>query len=135
MLSSAEANLLLITNPSPSNGTGIALFLNLSKIICTTAATTAVLRLYANPTVSGAGSAKAAVNCRTAYGVTRQQSVVTSGPTTSANGTLVDVVGSSAFLSAESKHMIVLDPGQSLLVTVQGSAASSCTSIVSFFEM
>lgn len=134
-LSSSEADLFLISNATNGTGTGIGVFFNLSKLVCLTASSTALIRAYSNPTVSGAGSAATAINMRPSYGVTGSKATIATGITTSANGTLIDFIGSSTLVSAASNNLIILDPGQSLLITGQGSGSITIDAVFGWYEI
>lgn len=134
-LTTSESNLLLLKNPAAPIQTSKSLFLNLRKIVCLTASDTALLRVYLNPTVTGAGSAGTAVNLRPAVGVSAMIAVPTTSPSTSASGTLIDVLGSQALYPSESDTLIILDPGQSVLVTGQGSASCTIDGLIAWFEL
>lgn len=123
----SETPFLLLSNPAVSAsafGTGYgSLFQNLRRIISLTANDTVILRAYMNPTVTANGTAKTPVNVRPGSSNTSIAKLYES-PSVSANGTLVDVIASNAFDPKDSSSLLILDPGQSLLLTVQQSAGA-----------
>lgn len=138
-LANSESNLLLFRNlgsqTMSSNPYVPGLFINLKKVVCLTVGESALLRFYLNPTVTMNGSAAAAVNARSSYGVGGMHATVTTVPSTSANGTLIDAIGGGYLASSESKSLIVLDPGQSLLVTGFASASITVDGFVGWYEL
>lgn len=105
------------------------------KITSLTAGDSAIIRCYLNPTVTGAGTPVTPSNVRPAN-VNAAVSTVTTGPTVSGNGTLVDVVSAAALTSGLSQLLEILDPGQTMLITLQASASSATTStIIGFYEI
>lgn len=101
----------------------VALFLDLRRLTGTVAADNQILRTYLNPTISSAGTAKTPLNMRPASSNT-SVATLASAPTASANGTLVEALASGAFGSFQSTELIILDPGQGVLITYQASASS-----------
>ncbi len=130
LTNTSEAALWLLKNPAvttksfPANY--VSLFVVLKNLTCLTASQNAIMRYYVGPTVSVAGTPVTVQNLRPASPNTAV-GVLTTGPTASPNGTLVDTIGSNTLVTVESQLMVILDPGQSLLVT---SIASSSTTYV-----
>ena len=131
--STSEAPLLLLSNPAvtasgfPSNY--VSLFCNIRKMITLTDTENCILRFYLSPTVTGAGTPAAAVN-RRGGSLNTTVGVIATGATVSSNGSLVDMISSLSLATDESNSLIVLDPGNDLLVTVQPSSTSTFISAV-----
>lgn len=126
----SETPLFLLSNPvvvgAAFPATYKSLFVNLRKVVCSVTGASSVLKFYFNPTLTGNGTPVTILNARPAN-LNTPIGVLTSSPTTSANGSLVDSLASAAFSTDESDFMLILDPGQKLLVTVQASAGSTTT--------
>lgn len=125
-----EVSELLLVNPKvstsafPANYT--SLFVDLRELTGLTTGNTCVIRSYINPTVSSAGTAQTPTNMRPAS-PNLSIATLTSAPSTSANGTLVDLLSVAPLTTISSQELIILDPGQSLLLTVQTSGSgTSC---------
>lgn len=130
-----EVPILLMSNTQNGTGTGKSMFVDLKKLVGLTASDSAILRCYINPTVTGAGTPATPTNLRPANANTSVATVATA-PSVSANGTLVDVVVVAPLAIGESSLMVIVDPTQTLLVTVQCSAASTATtSMLSWYEL
>lgn len=124
-LATTETPFILLQNPAVA-GSGFpsgyqALFVNLLKMVCLTASQNAVMRVYLNPTFSVAGTPATAIQARPAS-PTASISILTIAPTVSINGSLVNVLSSQPGISDSSALMVVLDPGQNLLITTQTSS-------------
>lgn len=115
-----------ISNPS-TNSKGMFLY----KTGITSGAESYV-RYYLSPTITGNGTAATPVNMRPAYSTTSSLSCFT-GPSASANGTLLGLTGSLG-LSDESDALFVIDPGFSILVTVQAPGASGGSTVDVFVK-
>lgn len=133
----SEIPVLLLRNPALVGAafpTGKALFQNIKKLTSLTALNSATFRFYFNPTVSSVGTTQAPVNLRPALSNT-PVALLTSAPSVSSNGTFIGSLTSNAFSPDVSTVMEILDPGQSLLVTVQASAIStSVETILAWYE-
>lgn len=123
----SEVPLLLLSNPATNfnqNGQAgnLGCFLGLRKLQCDTIGTAAIFNFYSNPTTISGGSAVTPLNLRPAWG-TVSKMVVTKGPTVGVLGTFIApfVVNIS---ENDSNLLLVLDPGQSLLVTQNVSTAN-----------
>lgn len=128
----SEVPLILINN---STGSGKAAFVGLKKISSLTASNSVILRCYLNPIVTGSGTPATPTNIRPASTNTSVLTVTTV-PTVSANGTLVDEVSAAALSVGVSQIMEIIDPGQTMLITIQTSATSTATStIIGFYEI
>lgn len=124
----SEYPLFYLSNPSvaasafPSGWQ--ALMVNLAKIACLTASQNAVLRIYLNPTASG-GTSETPLNVRPGNTEITSIAALTLSPTASANGSLVETLSSQPGLPDKSSGLYILDPGESMLVTVQTSSTST----------
>lgn len=139
----AETNVLLIQNPIANASASasfpgrqtIGLFLDFRRLACVTASETAVLKFYSNPIFSAAGTSETPVNCRPAYSNVSMMAI-SQAPTTSAKGTFLDSLESGAYVPSESRLLYILDPGQSMLVTVtSGSSSTSFNTAFSWYEI
>jgi len=125
-----EQALMTLSNP---NGNKISVFLGLRKLTSLSAAG-AEFRVYSNPTISSAGTVITPVNLRTASGSVSVASVH-SLPTASANGTYLNMLVSTNYNSDISNSMLILDPGQSILITAQMSATGAVCAELSWYEL
>lgn len=131
-----ETPLILIQNPPISTSAFPskykAIFLN---AINTSASASTVLRFYFNPTVITLGTLQVAQNLRPASPTT-SVSIIYTSPTVSANGTLINAIVSQLSTVTVDDQILILDPGQSLLVTA--TSVSSGTIIYlqkNFYEL
>lgn len=124
----SEFPFILLSNPAvttsgfPANYQ--SLFVNFNKLICQTAAATATAKIYLNPTVTGAGTAKTPVNLRTGSATT-SAGVLTASPSVSSNGTLIGVLNASPGLADMTNILSIIDPGNSILITVTTSSTTT----------
>lgn len=111
-----EHNEILISNPSTNSK---SLFFFINRLGASGAVTS---RIYYNPTVSANGTPTIPINLRPAYS-TLSSALSFTAPTISAVGTNIDttVCGGA---ENESKKMIIIDPGFSILVTLQATTAT-----------
>lgn len=121
-IGASETPILLLSNTS----TALALFLSAVKVASLTATQNVILRVYMNPTVSGAGTIVATQSLRPGL-PNNSVGVITKNPTVSANGVLVDMLAASAFSTNISSLLSILDTANSVLVTATASAASTST--------
>src|ERR1700731_4825604 len=110
--STSETPLAYITNPA---GSGKTMFIVSKKYAGND---TTFFRLYLGPTVSAPGTSTTVRNMRPAC-TNSSISVCYVSPTVSSNGTLLSVVIVNGGYSIDSSSMVILDPGQALLVTAQ----------------
>lgn len=126
-VSTSEINLLLLQNLQTGNaGNFKSLFQNILKVSETTASQSILLNIYLNPTITGNGTTVVPVNMRFSYG-NNSIATITKNPTTSSNGTLLDVLSAAALSASMSNLLKILDEGQSLLIT--GTASNAATAI------
>ena len=95
-----------------------------------------VVKFYINPTVTNEGTPIVPVNFRTGSAFTAT-GLPFSGTTTSANGTLIDMMSCGAgYNKSESGLLIILDPGQSLLMTGKAATATTVVELgIGFYEL
>jgi hypothetical protein len=137
--STSETALIYLNNPLVTMGSFPSnyksLFCNLVKLICVTASETALFRVYLNPTISGAGTTETPTNLRSASSNT-SIALLELSPITSANGTLILTLAAIPGLPDISNVLTILDPGKSLLITVQTSSTSTfIASQLSWYEL
>ncbi len=131
----------LLQNPAqttvafPSQSGPSALFVDLRRMSGNTAITTAnIMRVYLNPTVTAVGTARIPLNMRPASPNVSIASLH-SAPTISANGTLIEAISSSAPNSVSSGELIILDPGQNLLITLQTETSAVISAALGWYEV
>ena len=108
--------------------------MSLRKLNCLTASQSAILRFYLAPTFSANGTAASIYNLRPASPTTPIALAYTI-PTVSANGNFIGAISDPTYSSEASSLMVILDPGQSILVTMQASAAATAiTTTLSWWE-
>lgn len=134
----SENPMLLIKNPAVTStafpASNLALFQNLMKVTCTTAAANVILRIYLGPTVLTAGTAAAALNLRPASATT-SVAAITTIPSVSANGKFLSYLCSSAFVPDSSQLLSIVDPGQTILITAQASGNSNLLFEMAWYEL
>lgn len=122
LANTSEAPAIVVTNPA---GSGKSLFIEMRAY--SSNLNPVIFRTYLNPTINVAGSTTAAVNLRT--GATQTSvSVCYEGASITSNGTLLDVYagGTTSFLPTS---LLVVDQGNSLLITGQQSTSGTSTAI------
>ncbi len=84
---------------------------------------------------AGEGSSLVPVNLRPAYG-NNSIATISSSPTVSANGTLIDSISAPAQSVGSSGQLNILDAGQNLLITSIASASSTSINVImQWFEL
>lgn len=121
----SEANAFLLSNALVTTAafpTQASLFVDLAAITETTASSSALLRVYLGPTGVSGGTTKTPLNLRTGSG---SVSIATlkSAPTATPGSTIYGTVGSSTNVTQRLQQMIVVDPGKTLLFTIQGATS------------
>lgn len=111
-----------------------SLFFNLNRIIGQTASQTITIRAYIGPTVTVAGTSKTPLNARPAN-TNASIADLELTPTTSANGILISALLAAPLAMAEADELIILDPGQSLLITTQATASMSVLAELGWYEL
>jgi hypothetical protein len=128
---SSEIPLILLQNTQAGNAqTLIGVFNDLLKVVGKTASNSIILNAYLNPTFSAAGTPITIGNYRSSYGNTKAIATLTSVPTVSANGTLIDSISAPALSVSSSDILKILDNGQNLLITGIASAASTSVGVI-----
>lgn len=133
----SETAQLLLTNPAVTTAAfpnQVALFVDLRRLTGLTAASTNVMKVYLNPTVTGAGTPVVPLNLRPASSNVAVAALA-SGPTVSANGSLVEALAAGALASNSSNDLIILDPGKSLLITLQSPTSAVIDAELSWYEL
>lgn len=133
----SENAIYLLSNP-PVSGNAFpnsykSLFVNLRKFTCATSSQSAVIRFYVSPTATP-GSPLTPLNARP-LSLNTSIAALSSGPTASANGSLIGAVATSAFVSNSDNNLLIIDPGQSLLITCQATANSTLVSEIGWYEI
>lgn len=129
--STSETMIQLIQNKSTTK----SLFVSLRRI--SSSAQSVLFKYYSNPTFSAAGTPVTPLNLRPASS-TVSISTCTTTPTVSANGTLIDVLGCASGYanSTDMETMIILDPGQSMLITATALVSTTLVnSEIQFYEL
>lgn len=128
----SEIPLILLQNVQTVNAQlAIGVFHNLIRLIGKTSGAAVILNAYLNPTFSAAGTPMTISNYRSSYGVARAIATLTSAPTVSVNGTLIDSISAPALSVGTSDVLKILDNGQNLLITAIASVGGTSVSVVS----
>jgi hypothetical protein len=128
----AEHTVLYLANPA---GTTKSLFNSVRKLFAGDITNYIIFKIYSNPTVISGGTPATPFNCRPASANTSISTVLIS-PSDSTNGTLIATFPVSlGYSPSDSESCLILDPGQSLLVTAKGSAATSCVAEFVWWEI
>lgn len=134
----AETAVLYLANPvvvvAAFPASNVGLFVDLRRLVGETASAGSVLKVYLGPTISGAGAVKVPLNVRPAN-LNASVALLESEPTASANGSLIEALSGSAFEAISSSDMLILDAGQSLLVTVTTADAAVVGVELGWFEL
>jgi hypothetical protein len=128
-----ETNVLLMTNPSTTK----SLFINLRRY--SSSAQAVLVKTYVTSTVSTTGTASTPVNLRPANANTSVSACYTNGQfSLGSNGTVISAVGVSSdyFITQDNSLMVIIDPGQTLLITATALVeTTSFNADVSWFEL
>ncbi len=111
-----------------------SLFVDLRRLSGVTASATNVMRVYLSPTITSNGTPVVPVNLRPANSSVSIAGLYSS-PTISANGTLIETLSAAALTSISSEQLIVLDPGKSLLITLQTTNSAVAVAQLSWAEI
>ena len=119
---STEVPLCLLANPPYSTK---ALFNRWRKGSCTTPGKLVIFRFYINPTVTSNGTlvTPPPLNMRPACGNTAIATAYTQ-PTVSALGIPMGMLATNAYWTDASERLAIIDPGNSMLVTVETNTTS-----------
>jgi hypothetical protein len=125
------ANPAVITSAFPNQ---VALFVDLRRMSGLTASANNVMKMYLNPTISSPGTSRTPQNIRPA---SPNASIATlqSAPTASANGSLIEALSSPSFSTVLSNDLIILDPGQSILITIQTATSAVVVAELEWYEL
>lgn len=119
-----ETPYFLFTNPANS-GKSAFIYTRKHSIIVTTAAI-CTFRYYVAPTVTSAGTAITPKNLRLNAGSPASVMQTSTLPTTSNNGTFAADVASTSSGNADISHVLVIvDPGNSVLITATESSGTA----------
>lgn len=133
----SEVTSLYLSNPvvtTTSFQNQSALFVNLRRISGVTASANATMKVYLGPTISVAGTTQTPRNLRPAWPST-SIATLQSTPTATSNGTLIEGLSALALTSVQSNNLIILDPGKSILVTLQTSVTASVIVELDWYEL
>ena len=126
-----ETNIMTLSNPA---GSGKNAFCNLRRFSADL--NYCLFKIYSQPTITVAGGAVTPVNLRPAS-KNAAVSVAKTTPTTSANGTLMVSVTAptSYYVTTDTNILLMLDPGQSILVTATAVGATKVNVDIGFYEI
>jgi hypothetical protein len=134
-----ETPILLLSNPAvtasgfPSGY--VSLFVNLNKLIVATASQNVIMRIYLNPAGITAGTSETPVNLRP-QSPTTSIAALSINPTGTISGNPIQVLAAQIGLPDTSDVLMILDPGNSILITAQASAtATAMVNELSWFEL
>lgn len=129
-----ENNAFILSNPvsgSPQNQA--ALFVDMIAMTGLTASATDTLRAYVGSTSISGGTAKTPLNLRTGSATT-SAATLKSAPTATP-GTLYELLSAAALNTQKISQLIVIDPGQTLLITLQGANSDSVQCALGWYEL
>lgn len=137
----SETDIVLISNPAISTSAFPSkyksLFFNLRRF--TSSAQAVLIKIYVSPTVSTTGTASTPVNLRPANTNVSISKAYQNGQfSLSSNGTLVSAlgVGGSDFVVQDNQILIIIDPGQSLLITATALVqTTNLNADISWYEL
>jgi len=128
-----ETPLILIQNGTANAlPTAIAAFIQSIKLGCDTSTALATFKFYTASASISSGSAITPVNARPANANTSAMTV-TKAPTVGTKGTLIDEIWTNGTVVLDSE-LLVLDSGQSLLITQQVSASADVQATLGWYE-
>lgn len=131
----AEAGAILLTCPVGGLNQK-SLFVDLRRAASVTSANSVIVKAYVSPSAAAGATPLVPVQMRPANTVTTSIASASTAPTVTSNGSLVDVLAGAAFTTLQSDRLIILDPGQSLLITVQTSASATTVELqLSWYEL
>jgi hypothetical protein len=128
---SSETNIALLQNPSTNSK---SMFINLRRVSSTTQL--CQFQFYIGSTFSVAGTLVTPVNLRTGSATT-SISTCTTGPTTSAKGTLIESLEcpTDDYVTTDSDLLIILDPGKNILITATPASDTKVNINLAWFEI
>lgn len=130
-----EVPLILIRNTSVIY-TQPSIFISRKNLLSLTTGDGAIVKCYLNPTVTVNGTAATGIINQRPGSPSISTATITTLPTVTANGTLVDVIAAPALQNGLSQAMQILDAGQSMLITMTTSASGALTStIMGWYEI
>lgn len=135
-----ETPILYLSNPAITTSAFTApawkaLFVNLNKLVVATASQNVIMRLYLNPTSVTAGTTETPVNLRPQNPNT-SIAALSINPTWTIAGSPIQVLAAQIGLPDTSSILMILDPGNSLMITAQASAtATAIINEISWYEL
>lgn len=130
----SENNAFYLANPVTGTfPTQASLFVDMIALTGLTTAATDTLRVYLNPTAVSGGTARTPINLRTGSS-TASIATLTSAPTATP-GAAIDLLSSAALSTQYTKQLIIVDPGFSLLITLQGANSDSVRAALGWYEL
>jgi hypothetical protein len=134
----SETPLLYLSNPATNynqnaQSGNLGLFQVLRKLQCDTLEAGVIIRLYINPTAVTGGTNITPVNLRPSYG-NNSKMIALKSPTTSSFGTFVALYTPNT-AEVDSNILIVLDPGDSILITQEVGSASNVAAELVWYEL
>jgi len=121
-----EIPIILLVNPLKAVASK-SLFINIKKLACLTEARTAAFKYYFDPTFESVGRIQHPLNARSNF-TTESEAQLSIYPSASLFGQIVTVLSCGPMITNISEVMVILDPGQSQLITAQVSAANTMIS-------
>lgn len=134
-ITTSETPILYLANPVNALAGALSLFNSIKKLYVGDLTNSILFKVYTNPTTVAAGTTITPGNCRLASSVI-STSVCKKSVTAVANGTLLEVIPMSLGSSpVDESTMLILDPGNSILITATGSAATTCAAELIWYEL
>lgn len=128
----SEIPVLYLLNPSTSS---VSLFNGIRKFYAGDTTNSIIFKLYTAPTGVSGGTTVTPFNCRSGSTNT-SVSTCKKGISTSTNGTILATFPIGlGYYPVDSGVMNIIDPGNDLLVTATGSAATTCVVEFVWFEI
>lgn len=132
-----ENNAFLLSNPLSTTTAfpnQLSFFLDLVALTGLTASATNVLRVYLGPTGVSGGTDKVPLNLRTGS-ATASVATFKSAPTATPGSTVYGIQGAAAFSTRKLDQLIVVDPGKTLLITLQGANSDIVNCALGWYEL
>lgn len=126
-----ETPLLYISNPSTNAAVPLSsatqpaantIFINLRKFLCLTSGQNVLINFYLNPASAPTGGSSLTPTNRRTASATTSIATVTLSPTWTVTGTPIENMFATNSIPDSTQQMLILDPGQSLVVTATCSA-------------
>lgn len=128
----AEHPLLYLSNPA---GGSLSLFNTVRKLFAGDMTNTIVFKIYVNPTTVTSGSSITPGNCRIASS-TASIAVSKKSVAAVSNGTLLAAFPIGiGYYPVDADTLLIIDPGNSILITATAAAATSCVVEAVWYEL